>query len=183
MNIPARIGPNRGSELEFAIKRQLDEADLERILAPGRVDVPVPDRQRMRARHHQLAMLIASGEKPGVAASMMGYAGATVSILQNDPAFKHLVRVYREGAEEKYQTLHKRAAHLGEAVLDEIQSRLDDKAEKFTIHELSELAKNMLGYSVAKSQGGGGGTTGSPVNINIKFVEPSGEPPQKVING
>jgi hypothetical protein len=164
-------------DLDFAYRRDISPGDLGKLTKSRDLGTVQPPRLRMKARHHRLAMLIASGEKVGVAANILGYAPATVSVLQQDPAFRNLVAVYRSQAEEKYQDLHKRAASLGESVLDELEDRLDQKPESFSISQLNEIAKNMLQHGA--KPGASGGTGG--VNFNINFVDsPEGA---KVING
>lgn len=131
---------------------------------------------RIKHRHHSLARALAEGLTCTEAAAVTGYAISRVSILQNDPAFAELVTNYQSQVREKFLDAQQKKAELHETVLDELQSRLDEKPESFTKGELTELIRvteDKLSAAAASAMPRPG------LSVQISFTEP---PPREMID-
>lgn len=102
---------------------------------------------KMRDSHHQLARLVADGQKVIDIALITGYSPEHIHRLESDPAFQELVAHYKSVVEVKYINMHERIAGLGSDTIQEIHERLRDKPDEFTISGLTELAKLTLDRS------------------------------------
>lgn len=89
-------------------------------------------------------------------------------MLQNDPAFKELVAYYKAQASQAYLNVHERVAALGLAALDEIQERLEEKPEDFSIPMLHKMAVDLMDRTVTKPNEPPKPTAG--VNLQVTFV-------------
>lgn len=120
---------------------------------PPSQKVSTPSLQRLRDSHHGVARLLASGVRPLEIANITGYSPSRISTLQADPTFIELVEHYRVETEAQYVNVHGRLAQIGTDALQELQSRLDEAPETFSIGALQELAKAALdraGYAPVK---------------------------------
>lgn len=149
--------------LSFNVERPLEVADLQ-MLGEERA-IKAPPIKRLRQRHHMLAQYIARGIPQGEAAVLCSYTDARVSILMGDTSFKELVTFYGKQVEEEFLGLDKKIAHLGEDLVDEIQERLDDTPEDFSIGQLSDLMTKTLDRS------GFGPATNQNVNIKVGLAD------------
>lgn len=95
----------------------------------------------MRATHHKVAMLLAAGIHDTRVAALTNYTPSRISTLKSNPAFRDLVAHYSEAVEKEYADFHSVAADLGMDALQELQARLDESPEKFSISALMELVK------------------------------------------
>lgn len=133
--------------------------------------------KRLRHSHHLLAMVLAEGAERSRAAALTGYAPATISMLQLDPAFKELIAHYRTATMAEFEEIRARAASLGLSFLDEIQARLEDDPEGFSHKELRENAAMLLDRTILPSKGAGASATpAAPMafNAQITFVSAAG---------
>lgn len=128
-------------------------------------DTKAPGVLKLRERHHFLARSIADGMKPGDAGLLCGYCASRVSILQADKAFQDLVQFYRQKVDEKYYGMHERMAALGVDAVDELQERLDDTPDEFTVNQLMDLAGRMADRT------GHGVSTQTNVNIKVGLAD------------
>ena len=111
--------------VEFEVVRDLTQADLASISAPRQA--PKESRLKaLRARHHRLARLLATGTKPGDAGSIVGYSASRVSILQSDPAFQELLAFYADKDQEAFMETRELLADVARDALGELQERLED---------------------------------------------------------
>lgn len=132
-----------GRPLQAAVTRELQEVDLTllSILPDGALEKTTPAVARLRHSHHLLARLLAEGRRPNECAMITGYSPSRISILQNDPSFQDLVASYQSQVQEIYVSVHERLAQLGVDSIEELQSRLDEHPEKFSIADLQEMMK------------------------------------------
>lgn len=105
----------------------------------------VPSIKRIRETHHRLAQMLASGMDHVTAAQLTGYTPTRIHQLQADPAFQELLTHYAtniatETADDTVAFI-KRATGLSSDILAEIQSRLDENPEAFTITTLIDTLK------------------------------------------
>lgn len=101
-----------------------------------------PELLRIRHSHHRLAQLLAIGTAPGIAAVLCNYAPSRVTALQQSPAFIELVSFYAGEAKEIWADFVEISATLSKDALQELQCRLDEKPEMFSVGQLMELYRN-----------------------------------------
>ena len=121
--------------------------------------------KKLRRRHHFLAQALARGEKPGDVANLHGYSASRISILQADPSFAELVNFYADKVDDKYFGMHEKMGALGEDAVDELQDRLDDAPEDFSIGQLLEVTKSLADRT------GHGVTTTTEVNVKVGLAD------------
>lgn len=102
---------------------------------------------KIRDSHHQLARLVAEGQKVVDISFTTGYTPGHINRLMADPAFQELVSHYKDVVQEKYLNVHERISALATDTIQEIRSRLDENPEDFTVAALTELAKVTLDRS------------------------------------
>lgn len=122
--------------------------------------------KRLSQRHHALARLIANGTQPDDAAAILSYELATVYRISVDPAFKELVVFYRKQLDVQMRSNHERLVGIAADALDELQTRLEDDPEKFTINQLMEVGK--MG---ADRTGNGPSSSSVTVSINMGLAD------------
>jgi hypothetical protein len=152
----------RPKALEYAYERDLEEMDLEALATAPRESVPL-ELKKITERHHALARALASGLRSGEAAALIGYDVSRVSILQNSPAFRELVDLYRAQKDLEFAEFSSRLAGLGKDAIVELQSRLEDEPEKFSSGLLLDLVTNVADRT-------GFGTKTTQVNINVDLA-------------
>lgn len=145
---------------------------------------PAPDpvseagaRKRISDRHHLAARLFASGSSPAEVGAITGFAGTTLSILQNDPSFRELVSFYRTKVAEKFDVFGQRLALVGEAAQAEILERLENEPASFSPKELTQL------MTVAADRTGHGPKSNQSVNVTVTMSERLRSARAKVIDG
>ena len=130
----------------------------------------------LRHSHHQLARLIAQGAELAHISLVTGYAPGYVSSIQRDPTFAGLVQYYAIEREEVFIDTLARMKSLGITVLEELQSRLAEAPEKWSIRELQEFAKLLLIEPGRQAPVQGQGPAGSGVAVTVNFVSPAPQP-------
>lgn len=157
--------------------RDLTPADVEVLNTVPLGDSYVP-LKALRATHHSLARLLASGVKPAEAAATTGHSISRVNaMICCDRAFIDLIEHYKGEVTRQYIDVHARLAVLGLATIEELQERLEVTPGQFTNKELFALAELTFDRSIAPSKGTGGRTGQSAngnagVNVNVTFVSP-----------
>lgn len=141
----ADLIPARGrvpKPVVFEVVRELEPQDLLR-LADGPM-VRVPPIQRVTARHHRQAQLIAEGRAHVEIAAIVGTTPQRLTQLMKDPTFLELVAHYHDQVMvtqmEDGQRLRAKLVDVAEVALDEIAERLSDEGKIKSIH-ISELRK------------------------------------------
>ena len=148
-------------QVNVEVVRELTVVDLaERATEKG---TKAPPLRRLSERHRFLARLIASGEKPSVAAIAAGYTASSVSILLTDTAFQELVRSYVNKIDDKFINNHERIAALGSDIIDEISFRLETKPDEIPTGMLKELAT----FAMDRSGHGPATQTNTTLNVNV----------------
>lgn len=138
---------------------------------------------RLRQSHHLLARRLAEGADAVAAGALAGYAPGTVKKLQADPLFQELVDFYK-GQIEVFVISHEdRIAALAGSMLDELQHRLEETPEKFTITELRKTAESLLDRSIAPPKGrSGAGAFGAPQAVAVEITFVGAQPPQGAVS-
>lgn len=126
-------------KLYATVERPLTQLDLDQ--PPEKAVTKAPALKRITDRHHQLARCLADGASPSEAAAACDYSQSRISILLDDPSFKHLVAMYRDQVAARYVKLHDKLAEVAGASADELSERLDTTPEEFSTNELVSLVK------------------------------------------
>jgi len=167
----------KAEPLSMAYLRDLNAGDVDQILNPPEQGVTTRPLVKLKSAHHTLAKLMAEGIKMVEASAITGYSLSRISILKNDPAFNELVHYYSQQKEQIYLDVHERLAKLGMSAAEELQERLEDDPDSFTVKELREVMSDALDRSSAPSKGmpkGSGqafgqGQSSGPI-VNIQFI-------------
>lgn len=175
----AALGSAQGAKknpLGLEYRRDLTRADIEDCTTLP-VGATVPQLVRLTYKHHATAQQVAEGKSGAEISAMTGYTANRISQLKSDPAFMELVEFYKEQNIELYAAAHAKLAMLGVAAVEELQDRLEDNPESFSIRETIEVAEMALDRSIAPTKGSGGGRNGGPaggsgVVVNIQFEKP-----------
>ena len=140
--------------------RSLTEGELKDITAPQGTPVVA----RLRHSHHALARMLAQGVRPSEAAAATGYAVSRISTLQQDPAFVELVEFYKHQVEGKFLDMSERLAALGMDAVQELQTRLDETPDKFTVGQLLDIVNTV------KPENSPSPVSATPL-VQVTFVE------------
>src|SRR5882762_7972928 len=123
--------PLRGAlaaPLSIEVIRELTPEDLKDLLNAPRTDVPVL--QKLTARHHRQAALLAEGKSNNEVAAICGTTAQRVVQLKQDPAFKNLMSYYEDQIItlqlEDSARLRDKLIDMSEMAVDEIVERLED---------------------------------------------------------
>jgi hypothetical protein len=169
----ARGGKRIAEKVDVAQVRGLEDKDMELILNPPVVG-GLPSIPQIKHQHHQIASLIAQGIEGVEISAITGYSPSYISILKNAPDMKQLVDYYQKMADEKLKEKSvdaiARLRSLGIASVEELQNRLNDAPEKFTVAQLTELIGVGI-LSTTSAPGKGLQVPGMPggLQINLKF--------------
>lgn len=122
-----------------AVSRALSPADLASLLNGH--PAPKQSLRRIRDSHHAMARLVAEGRPGTEISALTGFTPSSISILKNDPAFAELVAFYRAEQRDAYASLADRMALLSLDTIQELQDRLANAPETFSIDDLQEQVK------------------------------------------
>lgn len=163
---PAR---GRRSSISISKVRDLNEGDIKALwdLPEGGLESTTPLVRTIRASHHTLARCLAEGKKGEECQLITGYSVSRISELQKDPTFAQLVEYYKGQIEGVFINVYERLAALGIDSIDELQKRLDESPEDFTLNQLMELAKMTL------DRAGHGPTTKSQNTSMVALITPT----------
>lgn len=117
--------------------RELRIEDFEAPVQPAEASVI----SRIRDSHHSVARLLAQGRREAEVSAITGYTVAYISTLKNDQAFGELLVFYREQVDTQFAGMNERMAQLGMDTVQELQLRLAEQPEKFSVTALTELMK------------------------------------------
>ena len=144
--------------------RELTPADIEALGLP-RPAAPSA-LKRIRDSHHAVARLVAEGRMGVEISALTGYTSSSISILKNDPAFAELVEFYRAEQRDAFASLADRLALLSLDTVQELQTRLADDPDGFTVKELHEQLK-----IAADRTGHGPQSRSTVVNVHVGLAE------------
>jgi len=91
----------------------------------------------LRARHHSVARLLASGMPEGTVADLTGFDGNYISVLKNNPSMVELVNHYRAPNNAVVEVIAERLRTVGHAALE----RLAQEIPEMDHHALIATAK------------------------------------------
>lgn len=131
------------------IERPLDEADVRNYVENTgsgqlsvRPDGKVENLDKIRARHHSVAQLLARGMPEGLVATITGYTSSHISTLKNNPAMQELIAHYRGPDFQLSQIIHQKLQEAAFGSLEKLSEKLE--AGELDANELLALAK--LGF-------------------------------------
>lgn len=124
---------------------EIGEGDIPTLQAER--DSKAPPRKKMRYRHHTLAKALATGATPGTAAILAGFTLPTVSILQNDPAFKELIAFYSQDANKTFDLINEKKLGITSQALDLVAERFAKEPEKIKTDTAWSIAREGLDRS------------------------------------
>lgn len=124
----------------FEVVRELGPDDQVAHVQPRAAGTAKQPLKRVRAVHHKAAQYLALGMSQVRVAALTGMSPNTISVLQDDPAFQELLAHYMNISEIEHQDLVGQLATLGEVAVQEIQQRILDDPESFTLNDLKEMA-------------------------------------------
>jgi hypothetical protein len=137
---------------------------------------------RIKASHHRIARLCATGASNIEVAQACGYTPQYISnLLTANPAFKELVAHYSRLDEAELLDLRAKQARLGELAVDELTDRIADKPDLFSIRELIDVVESSVNKPRLAEMQKGWTSSGPPSPITISFVTANEE--VKVIEG
>ncbi|WP_417436481.1 hypothetical protein [Idiomarina abyssalis] len=135
--------------LQFSMERALEVEDAFEMQNAPRREVGqeggMVALQRIRTIHHQIARMLASGEKAVNISAILGVTPERVWQLKQDPTFAELLAHYEEHEEAAEISIKQRFYSLGTAGMETLQERLLDDPESFGNGHLMELVKLSVG--------------------------------------
>lgn len=165
----------------ITIVRELQDEDLEALLAPGRATpAPPPTIKSIRAVHHKIAQLLASGMPIEDISLATGMSPQGIRRLESDPTFIGLMSHYSGIVELKFVDVVERARDLGIAAMEELRERLEANPASMSNTMLMELIdvvvmKPMTALAAGRGQVGMTAGGGAPAKLEITFRVPTGE--------
>ena len=105
----------------------LTETDLARYVERNG-DLPAPksdekDLAVLRARHQQVARLLATGMPEGVVAQLTGYTPSTISTLKNNPSMIELIAHYRAPGNAASEVIAEKLRLLADMSLEQLLAK------------------------------------------------------------
>lgn len=140
LTLAPRIKGRAAVPISTELVRELAPADFA-LLASERGSAETRPIAKLRDRHHALARCLAQGMKNNEAAAITGYDPSRISILKADPTFRELVEQYSRVEDSVMADFTDRATTLSLSAMNEIQDRLEDDPETFSVPTLLEVAK------------------------------------------
>lgn len=178
-SLPRRGRPSRGLGIAFEVERELTALDLTTLASAPREEAPrqspAPPLQRITARHHHTARLVAAGVPAVEVALVVGLTAQRVRDLQLDPAFQELVAYYFSQKTEAdiadEQRFQARLKHLAESAMIELDERLEDPAKRarIPVGELRQIAALGADRTVAPPKQAQGATV-IPTQITFNIA-------------
>lgn len=165
-------------KLPMAYVRDLGDGDIpalfEGLQSGAHTGVGSFSLTEMKARHHMLAMVLASGAEPPEAAFVTGYSIGTINTLKKSPMFIELLAYYQQQKIEEFKLFHQKAAVVGLDILEEIHRRVQESPDAIKFSDLKSAMDSLLDRTVLPSKSGapaGGGATPPPPVTTIVFVD------------
>lgn len=165
LDLPIRTLGRPASQLSAEIVRELTGADIA-LLASAPRGVTAPRLRRLSQSHHQLAQVLASGAKPGLAAVMTGYSASRISILQADPAFQDLIAFYEQNKEAAFQNFWDLASGLSVDMMLLVRDRLEEDPDQIGLAMAHDFIKLF-----ADRTGNGPQSKSTNLHVNVNLAE------------
>lgn len=149
------------------IENVLGPEDIaEYLQASGNLDTAQKSDQKdvsvLRARHHSVARLLATGLPEGIVAELTGFDPAYLSTLKNNPSMIELTNLYRAPGNAAAKLIEEKLRMVGDAAL----SRILEEMPSANMQELIAAAK--LG-----SDRSGNGPQSKVAHEHVHVLDPS----------
>lgn len=143
-----RTTPVRGE-----ISRSLTAEDLMELATPNENPAQAPMLKQIRSSHHELARLLAKGEKQVRISHITGFSQTRISMLKSDPSFQELLAYYEEMETQTFEKARvdvaERLHSLGVDTLEVLHERVredPDSLDGKTLIGLAELTLDRIGH-------------------------------------
>ena len=144
--------------------RPITEEDLEGgFLAPA----APPTLREIKASHHQLAKLLASGRSHIEASRITGYSTGYISRLARDSSFAELLTHYSQVEEFAAQDILGAMRSVGMDMLDELRKRVEEDPRAISTGQLQEGIKLLLIEPLKAEASRAGGGVVAPITISF----------------
>lgn len=170
----SEIAPQQRDALKISFVRELAEDDE---LVPA--SRPPPQVREMKAAHHQLAKLIASGRALPDVALITGHSVSYCKEIQKDPGFQELLDHYSVVDELALMDIAGQMMAVGADALAILRERQAREPEKFSIGQLQEQVRLLL---VGPAKTGEAAAGSPPAPISVTFVNAPQTPVSKTID-
>ena len=134
---PSSVGRPK-ADCDIAFERDLIEGDLELLLFRTAEEPHML--RRMKDSHWSVAQGLASGMKPVEVSRITGFSATTIANLERDPTFQEALAYCREEQHLENVDMRERLRTLLFDVAQEIQDRIVDTPEAFSVSELRQTA-------------------------------------------
>lgn len=140
--IPSRLSPAGRPPKPVAVDYlgPLTEADI-LLIFTGEAGVRAKPLQKIRAAHHNVAILLSQGHTSASVSRITGYSPSRIALLKEDPAFKQLLAHYSQMGEQATADFFQQLADLGIAAVQELQERLETDPDNFSPDELIKIVE------------------------------------------
>ncbi len=126
--------------------RPLEAEDLLSLAEPRGVKPSAL--KRLRTIHHQIARMLAVGDRPVEVAAATGYSLSRISILQADQLFQELMSFYSEQEANRFATMQDQVESLGRAASEELLERVtSEEVELMSSRDLRQIMESALDRS------------------------------------
>lgn len=150
--VPRKGRPSK--PLRAEITRSLSAEDLMELASPAdREALETPKLKQIRASHHELARLLAQGERQVRISHITGFSQTRISILKADPSFQELLTYYEEMETQNFEKARidvaERLHSLGVDTLEVLHERVRDDPDSLdgkTLIGLAELTLDRIGH-------------------------------------
>lgn len=168
LSLTSQVRSGRAAKpLSAEFVRELSEADL---MIPASQVQTAPLLKKIRDSHHALARVLATGNSEAEASAVTGYTASRISILKADPQFKELLEFYRMQADGAVADLRARMANMGLDAIQELQERMNDSPEDFSLAMLKDIVREMADRTGHAPQRGPTNVTQINVGLSDKMA-------------
>lgn len=154
LKLPARQTPGRpAKEITVAWVRELGTDDLRLALTSESHPKPY-SLQRIRAVHHNIAILLSQGKPPAEVSRITGRSMSNLTILQRDPAFRNLLAHYQKMGQEALADVYQQLSDTGQAALAALQEKLEtnpDAIDDKVKVQIVEMAMDRTGHGPSRT--------------------------------
>lgn len=141
--LPATLPANGGRPpkmLEIGVVRALGVDDI-LFLTTAESGGTYRPLQRIRASHHNIAILLSQGKDPVEVSRIMGRSPSNIRKLMDDPAFKNLMAFYNSQGEQAREDMLLQLKDLGQSAMAQLQEDLENHPEKFDKKDLMRIVE------------------------------------------
>lgn len=154
ISLPARLPPGKPAvEIVVVYQRDLVVDDIALILTQEVGSQP-RTLQRLRAVHHNIAILLSQGREVAEVSRITGRSPGNIHLLQKDPAFKALLTHYQQMGEQALADVWQQLSDTGQAALAALQEKLEtdpDSVKDEHKIKIIELTMDRTGHGPSRT--------------------------------